>query len=173
MIREQDDERAGAGRHPIVGVIGSSRVDADLREMAYEVGRLLAENEAILVCGGLGGVMEAACQGAYEHDGTTVGVLPSDDTYEANSYVQVPIATGFGVGRNMVIVRTADVLIALGGSYGTLSEIALALDLGKRVVHLRSWDLDQAGAVDPELYVEAESPEEAVEIALQYQPGPE
>jgi len=173
MIREQGDERVGAGRYPIVGVIGGSRVDADLRAMAYDVGRLLAEREAILVCGGLGGVMEAACQGAYEHDGVTVGVLPSDDTYEANPYVQVPIATGFGAGRNMVIVRTADVVIALGSSYGTLSEIALALNLGKRVVHLRSWDLDQAGAVDADLYVEAQSPEEAVELALEYQPGPE
>jgi len=173
MIREDDDRPSHATRYPIVGVIGGSRVDEDLRAMAYDVGRLIAENDGILVCGGLGGVMEAACQGAYEHDGVTVGVLPTDDTYEANPYVQVPVATGFGTGRNMVIVRTADVLIAIGGSYGTLSEIGLALNLGKRVVHLRSWDLEQAGVVDAELYVEAHSPEEAVERALEFQPRPE
>jgi len=170
MIQEQDETHAAA-RYPIVGVIGAGRVDPELRALAFDVGRLIAENDAVLVCGGLGGVMEAACQGASEHDGITIGVLPSDDTYEANSYVQIPIATGLGAGRNMVVVRTADVLIAIGGSYGTLSEIALALNLGKRVVHLRSWDLEQAGAVDAELYVETQSPEEAVERALEYQPG--
>ena len=171
MIEERGGDHGGAVRYPIVGVIGASRVDDDLRATAYDVGRLIAENEAILVCGGLSGVMEAACQGAYEHDGVTIGVLPSDDTYEANPYVQIPVATGLGIGRNIVIVRTADVLIAVGGTYGTLSEIGLALNLGKRVVHLRSWDLDQAGAVDPEIYVEAETPEDAVERALEYQPG--
>jgi hypothetical protein len=173
MIRDDETRPGRAVRYPIVGVIGASRVDEELRAMAYEVGCLVADRDAILVCGGLGGVMEAACQGAYEHDGITVGVLPSDDTLEANPYVQVPVATGFGAGRNMVIVRTADVLIAVGGSYGTLSEIALALNLGKRVVHLQSWDLGQAGAVDPEMYVEAHSPEEAVERALEFQPRPE
>ena len=170
MIREDDDEARGEPRYPIVGVIGASRVNQDLRALAYDVGRLLAEREAMLVCGGLGGVMEAACQGACEANGVTIGILPTDDTYEANPYVQVPIATGLGIGRNMVIVRTADVLIAVGGSYGTLSEIAFALNLGKRVVHLKSWDLEQAGAVEPELYVEAQSAEEAVERALEYQP---
>ncbi len=171
MIQEHDDELSTAARYPIVGVVGGSRADDELRAMAYDVGRLIAENDAMLVCGGLSGVMEAACQGAYEYDGITVGILPSDDTNEANPYVQVPVATGLGIGRNVVVVRTADVLIAVGGSYGTLSEIALALNLGKRVVHLRSWDLDQAGAVDAELYVEAHSPEEAVELALEFQPG--
>jgi len=173
MIREDETPRGRPTRCPIVGVIGGSRVDADLRSMAYEVGRLIAERDAILVCGGLSGVMEAACQGAYESNGITIGILPSGDTYEANPYVQIPIATGFGVGRNIVIARTADVLIAVGGSYGTLSEIALALDLGKRVVQLKSWDLDQAGAVDTDLYVEVETPEEAVERALEFQPGPQ
>jgi uncharacterized protein (TIGR00725 family) len=152
-------------------VVGGARIDEDTRALAYDVGRLIAERDAILVCGGLGGVMEAACQGAYEHDGITIGILPTDDTYEANPYVQVPIATGFGIGRNVVIARTADVLIAVGGSYGTLSEIGLALNIGKRVVHLQSWDLDQAGAVDPDLYIEAQTPEEAVERALEFQPG--
>jgi uncharacterized protein (TIGR00725 family) len=173
MIEKRGQHDKRAVRYPIVGVIGGSRVDDDLRTTAYEIGRLLAEHDAILVCGGLSGVMEAACQGACDHDGVTVGVLPTDDTYEANPYVQVPVATGLGIGRNVIIVRTADVLIAVGGSYGTLSEIALALNLGKRVVHVRSWDLDQAGAVDPDLYVEAETPEEAVERALEYQPGPQ
>jgi len=173
MIQDDDIDRRGAARYPIVGVIGASRIDEEAHALAYDVGRLIAERDAVLVCGGLGGVMEAACQGAYEHDGITIGILPSDDTYEANPYVQVPVATGFGIGRNIVIARTADVLIAVGGSYGTLSEIALALNLGKRVVHLGSWDLDQAGAVDPDLYVEAQTPEEAVERALEFQPRAE
>jgi len=171
MIKDDDTDRHGAARYPIVGVIGAARTDEEARALAYDVGRLIAERDAILVCGGLSGVMEAACQGAYEHNGITIGILPTDDTYEANPYVQVPIATGFGIGRNVVIARTADVLIAVGGSYGTLSEIGLALNLGKRVVHLQSWDLDQAGAVDAELYVEAQTPEEAVERALEFQPG--
>jgi hypothetical protein len=171
MIQDDDIDRRGAARYPIVGVIGGARTDEETRALAYDVGRLIAERDAILVCGGLGGVMEAACQGAYEHDGITIGILPTDDTYEANPYVQVPVATGFGIGRNVVIARTADVLIAVGGSYGTLSEIGLALNLGKRVVHLQSWDLDQAGAVDADLYVEAQTPEEAVERALEFQPG--
>jgi len=158
-------------RKPIIAVCGAGSCDAETSARAEKVGRAIAEAGAIMVCGGLGGVMEAACQGASEHDGITVGVLPSNDTYEANPYVQVPVATGFGVGRNMVIAHTADVLIALGGSFGTLSEIALALNLGKRVVHIDSWDLGEAGAVDPELYVEAATPEEAVERALEYQPG--
>lgn len=171
MIQDFDDEEQARGRYPIVGVIGASRIAPELGQIAHDVGRLIAERDAILVCGGLGGVMEAACQGALQNNGVTVGVLPTEDTYEANPYVQVPIATGLGIGRNMVIVRTADVLIAIGGSYGTLSEIALALNLGKRVVHLQSWDLTEAGAVDPDLYVEAETPEEAVERALEFQPG--
>jgi uncharacterized protein (TIGR00725 family) len=122
----------------IVGVIGGASAGSRVREEAFELGRRLAESGAILVCGGLGGVMEAACQGARASNGTTVGILPGSDTSAANPYVSIPVATGMGIARNAIIVRTADVLIAVDGSYGTLSEIAMALNLGKTVVQLGS-----------------------------------
>ncbi len=150
----------------IIGVIGGARVDLHVKEGAFEVGRQVARRGAILVCGGLGGVMEAACRGAKAEGGLTVGILPTTETAAANRYVTVPVATGMGIARNAIIVRTADVLIAVDGSYGTLSEIAMALNLGKTVVQLGSWRLPQAGEVDPELYVTAESPEDAVEKAV-------
>ena len=96
----------------------------------------------MLVCGGLGGVMEAACRGAKGAAGTTVGILPGADRTQANDYVDVAIATGLGEGRNALVVRAADALIAVGGGYGTLSEIALALKAGKPVVGIGTWDLD-------------------------------
>jgi len=149
----------------IIGVIGGASVSREIREQAFEVGKRIAEKGAILVCGGLGGVMEAACQGARSAGGVTVGIVPGTDTGTANPHVAVPVATGMGIARNAIIVRTADVLIAVDGSYGTLSEIAMALNLGKTVVQLGSWRLPEAGEVDPKLYVTAESPADAVEKA--------
>lgn len=120
------------------------------------MGRLLAERGAVLVCGGLGGVMEAACRGAKDGGGTTVGILPGTDRGEANEFVDVAIPTGLGEARNALVVRAAHALIAVGGGYGTLSEIALALKAGKRVVGLGSWDIDGVERVDtPEAAVEA------------------
>lgn len=150
----------------IVGVIGGADVSREVREQAFEVGRRIAEKGAILVCGGLGGVMEAVCDGAKSAGGVTVGILPESDSRTANPHVAVPVATGMGIARNAIIVRTADVLIAVDGSYGTLSEIAMALNLGKTVVHLGSWRLPEAGEVDPNLYIAADSPEDAVEKAV-------
>jgi uncharacterized protein (TIGR00725 family) len=115
----------------------------------------------VLVCGGLGGVMEAACRGAREAGGTTVGLLPGTDRTEANEFVDVVIPTGLGEGRNALVVRAADALIAVGGGYGTLSEIALALKAGKRVAGLGTWEIESVDQVD--------SPEAAVEAVL---PGP-
>jgi uncharacterized protein (TIGR00725 family) len=106
------------------------------------VGRGLAERGTVLVCGGLGGVMEAACRGAKEAGGTTVGILPGLDPADANPYVDVALATGLGEGRNLLVVRAADALIAIGGGHGTLSEIALALKAGKRVVGIGTWDIE-------------------------------
>ncbi len=151
---------------PVVGVSGGARIDEKMARDAYEVGRLLAKKGAILVTGGLSGVMEAACQGAVQAGGVTIGILPGEDKSEANPYVQVPIATDLGIARNVVLVQTVDVLIAIDGSYGTLSEIALALNLGKRVVALNSWDLEKAGEINTDLYVRAKDPEDAVEMAL-------
>jgi uncharacterized protein (TIGR00725 family) len=126
--------------------------------VAEEVGRLLARRGAVLVCGGLGGVMEAACRGASREGGTTVGVLPGLDRGAANPFVSVAVATGLGEARNALVVRAADALIAVGGAYGTLSEIALALKAGKPVIGLGTWEIDGVELV--------EGPEAAVRMAL-------
>jgi uncharacterized protein (TIGR00725 family) len=116
--------------------------------MAESVGRLVAQRGAALVCGGLGGVMEAACRGARAEGGSTIGILPGLDRSAANPHVQVAIATGLGEARNALVVRAADCLIAVGGAYGTLSEIALALKAGKRVVGLNTWEIEGITPVD-------------------------
>jgi uncharacterized protein (TIGR00725 family) len=124
-----------------IAVIGGREADETLLREAEEVGRLLALRGAILVSGGLGGVMEAASRGMKTAGGLTVGILPQDHKRDANSSVDIPIATGLGIGRNVIISRTADAVIAIGGEYGTLSEIAFALQLGKPVVGIRTWDI--------------------------------
>ena len=128
----------------VVGAGVASRQEADAAE---QVGRGLAERGAIVVCGGLGGVMEAACRGARSAGGTTVGILPGTRRDDANPYVDIAIPTGLGEMRNGLVVRAADALIAVGGEFGTLSEIALALKAGKRVVGLDSWDIEGVVAV--------------------------
>ena len=125
---------------------------------AAEVGRLLAEHGVTLVCGGRGGAMEAACRGAKEADGLTVGILPGPDRSDANPFVDIVLPTGLGEARNALVVGAADVVIAIGGGYGTLSEIALALKAGKRVIGLGTWDIEGV--------VAAEDPEAAVAAAL-------
>ena len=125
----------------IIGVIGAGTAGDEIREAAEETGRLIARNGFLLVCGGLGGVMEAAARGAKAEGGTTIGILPQADRNSANPYIDIPVATGFGEGRNVMIVRTADLLIAVGGEYGTLSEIAFALKMGKPVIGIDSWDI--------------------------------
>jgi uncharacterized protein (TIGR00725 family) len=117
-------------------------------EAAEEVGRLLAERGAMLVCGGLGGTMEAACRGARAGGGTTIGILPGLSRSDANPFVDVVVPTGLGEARNALVVRAADAVIALGGGYGTLSEIALALRAGKPVIGIGTWDIDMVQAVD-------------------------
>ncbi|HEY5973120.1 MAG TPA: TIGR00725 family protein [Geobacteraceae bacterium] len=125
----------------IVGVIGAGQADEALAATAREVGRLIAGQGWLLVCGGLGGVMAAAAEGASMAGGITIGILPQGDRQAADPHIQIPIATGFGEGRNVIICRTADLLIAVGGEYGTLSEIAFALKLGKPVIGLGSWGI--------------------------------
>ena len=125
---------------------------------AQEVGRLLAENGATLICGGLGGVMAAACQGAAGAGGLTIGLLPGTDRTSANQWVSVAIPTGLGELRNGLVVRAAEAVIAVGGGYGTLSEVALALKAGTTVIGLGTWDIDGVERVD--------SPQGAVERAL-------
>ncbi|MEA2045166.1 MAG: TIGR00725 family protein [Euryarchaeota archaeon] len=138
-----------------VAVIGAGECEEETRLLAREVGRRIAEAGHVLISGGLGGVMEAASQGAREAGGLTVGVLPGVRGSQ-NSYVDVAIATGMSHARNAIVVRSADAAIALPGSYGTLSEIALALKMGRRVVDLGGWDVDGM--------VKAGSAEEAVRM---------
>jgi uncharacterized protein (TIGR00725 family) len=148
-----------------VAVIGSGVCDQEVAALAREVGRELATRGAVLVCGGRGGVMEAACQGARAEGGLTVGILPGAARAEANPYVAVPIVTGMGEARNAIIVRTSDAVIAVGGGYGTVSEIGLALKMGRPVVGLGTWELHQGGQrVDA--IPQAETPVQAVELAL-------
>lgn len=148
--------------HPqiTVAVCGAGRADTLQDALAEEVGRRLALAGAALICGGLGGVMAAACRGARAAGGLTIGVLPGGSRRDANPDVQVAIATGMGQGRNLLIVQTADVVIAVGGEYGTLSEIALARKLGRAVIGLETWDIGDGHVIA------AGSPEEAVSLAL-------
>jgi uncharacterized protein (TIGR00725 family) len=143
-------------------VVGAGDAGAEQRESAEELGRLLGGRGAVVVSGGLGGVMEAACRGAKEAGATTLGILPGLDRAEANPYVDVAVPTGMGEARNALVVRAADALIAVGGGYGTLSEVALALKTGKPVVGLGSFELDGM--------TQAGSPREAVDAALAGRP---
>jgi hypothetical protein len=126
-----------------IGVIGAGSCDEMTATMAYDIGKGIAEAGYALVCGGLGGVMEAACRGATDAGGLTIGILPGDTVAAANSFVKVPIATGIGIARNVIIVRSSRVLIAISGGPGTLSEIAFALQLGVPVVSLKSFILSE------------------------------
>lgn len=155
----------------IVGVIGSSAADQKLMVLAEQVGEEIAKAGAAVVCGGLTGVMEAVCRGARRCGGLTIGIIPSDNKRDANPYVQIPIVTGMGVGRNVMLVKTADVLIAVGGEFGTLSEIAHALNLGKTVVGLRTWRLERAHPKPIPNMIEAKDPKDAVEKALRSIPA--
>jgi uncharacterized protein (TIGR00725 family) len=143
----------------VIAVIGGRRASQSLLKEAEEVGRLIALRNAIVVTGGLGGIMEAASRGAKSAGGVTIGILPDDSKERANEYVDVPVATGLGVGRNVIIARTADAAIAIGGEYGTLSEIAFTLQMEKPVVCIRSWDVKGT--------ISAERAEDAVEKAFE------
>jgi uncharacterized protein (TIGR00725 family) len=132
-----------------VAVVGASDASDDDLAVAEDLGRELAARGAVVVCGGLGGVMEAVCRGARQAGGHTVGILPGDDRRQANPHVEVAVATGLGEGRNLLVIRTADAVVAVGGGFGTLSEIAFALRLGRPVVGLATWELSKGGqAVD-------------------------
>lgn len=152
-------------REPYVAVVGPSAGTPAELALGEAIGRSLAEAGAVLVCGGMGGVMEAAAGGAMNAGGKTVGILPTASRLEGNPYLTVAVATGMGEARNAIVVRTADVVIAVHGEFGTLSEIALALKIGKPVVGLGTWELVKAGeAVDA--IVRATSAEDAVATAL-------
>ena len=154
----------------VIGVIGESAFSDPAHEaLAEEVGRRVAEAGAALICGGLSGVMEAACRGAQRAGGRTIGIVPGTDRAEANPFVEVAVATGMGQTRNAIIVLTADVLIAIGGGFGTLSEIGLALRHGKPVVGLRTWEALRGERRAPVVF--ATSAEQAVREALRLARG--
>ncbi len=148
-----------------VAVVGPGECSAEEERIAEDLGRRLAEAGALVVTGGLGGVMAAACRGARSAGGTTVGLLPGESRAEANRWVSVAVPTGLGEGRNLLVARAADVLVAVGGEYGTLSEIALALKLGRPVVGLGTWELRRHGhaELDPGVHSAAD-PAKAVAL---------
>jgi len=149
-----------------IAVIGGSQCSAPEARLAEEIGRELARRGAILVCGGLSGVMEAACRGASSEGGVTIGILPGDNRHTANPYVQFPIATGIGYARNMAVVKSSQAVIAIDGSYGTLSEISHALQSNIPVIGLNTWSLSQNGQQDNSIIL-AENATEAVDKALE------
>jgi uncharacterized protein (TIGR00725 family) len=150
---------------PWIAVIGPGRASPEEQAAAEEVGAEVAGAGAVLVCGGLGGVMEAACRGARSRGGMTVGLLRGLDRGEANGWVQVAVPTGLGEARNALVVRAADALVAVGGAWGTLSEIALAMKTGVPVVGLGPWELARGGEA-VEGITAMDSPSEAVAQAL-------
>ena len=148
-----------------IAVIGGGECSPEEVRTAEEVGCEIAKKGAILVCGGLGGVMEAACKGAHSQGGVTIGILPGDSRHLANPYVTIPIATGIGFARNLIVVKSSQAVIAVGGSYGTLSEISHALQSGIPVIGLNTWSLARKGQNDNSI-IAAQNPIEAVEKAL-------
>jgi uncharacterized protein (TIGR00725 family) len=149
----------------IIGVIGGSDIPPQTARLAEEVGKEIARQGAVLVCGGLGGVMEAACKGASEAGGLTIGILPGERR-EANPYVRIPIVSGVGYARNVAVVKSAQVVIAIDGSYGTLTEIGYALQSGIPVIGLGTWEIAIDGKTDKNI-IRAKTPEDAVDRAME------
>lgn len=142
-----------------IGVIGPGECSAEAAAIAEEVGREIAARSALLICGGLGGVMAAAAKGSFQAGGITVGILPGVSPQDANPYISIPIVTGMSHARNVLIVRSSDVLIAIEGGYGTLSELAIALKLEKPIIGLHTWDVSSK-------IMKAGTPQEAVAMAF-------
>jgi hypothetical protein len=128
----------------IVAVIGGHICDRKVEQQAHKIGKKVTEMGAKLISGGLGGVMMASAKGAKEAGGITIGILPGEKKNDANPYIDIAIPTGLGLARNTLVVRSADIIIALPGEYGTLSEIAFSLVLGKKVINLSNWDIPGA-----------------------------
>ncbi len=140
----------------LIGVIGAGQCNNEIGDLAFRVGLEIGQRGYGMICGGMGGVMEYAAKGCQESGGLTVGVLPQDSAESANSYIDIAIPTGMGIARNLVIVRSAVGLIAVDGKYGTLSEIAYALQLGKPLVGLQTWDVS-------ENIIKADNPKDALD----------
>jgi uncharacterized protein (TIGR00725 family) len=148
-----------------IGVIGGSDVSPQIAKLAEEVGREIARQGAALVCGGMGGVMQAACKGASDEGGITIGILPGENRRDANPYVRIPIMTGIGYARNVAVVKSSQAIIAIDGSYGTLTEIGYALQSGIPVIGLKTWTVSINDKQDKKI-IRAKNPKEAVEKAV-------
>lgn len=148
----------------IIGVIGNSECKGDLCEIAYDVGKNIALYDCILVNGGRGGIMEASARGAYDAGGLTIGILP-DDRSQVNPYIKIPIVTGVGECRNMAIIKTSNAVIAIGGSFGTLSEIAFSLKMEVPLIGIKTWKFFSDFAPYPDIH-RVEDPKQAVELAI-------
>ena len=151
-----------SSRRRLVAVCGESDPQTSLADLAFELGRGIAQRNAVLICGGLTGVMEHAARGARAAGGLTIGLLPGDDPDEANEYCDIAIATGLGHARNAILARTADGVVALGGGLGTLSEITLALRNRRPTIGIQTWRFDRQGRTEPELPTAA-SPKDALD----------
>jgi len=148
----------------LIAVVGARETTSAVLATAEAVGREIGRQGHTIVCGGLTGVMEAACRGARAEGGHTIGVLPGDEASTANPYVEFAIPTGLGVARNSVVARTGDVMIAIDGSYGTLSEIAFALQFRRPVVGIGTWTFDDGSISDP--LIRVDSAVDAVDAAI-------
>lgn len=151
----------------IIAVIGDSSCSPEEVKLAESVGEILAQQGATIVCGGLGGVMEAACRGAKSKGGLTIGILPGQDPSTANPWVDIPIVTGIGEARNVAVVKSAQAVIAIGGRYGTLSEIAHALKSNIPVIGLNTWSLSRNGREDNSI-IQVNNATEAVDKAISF-----
>lgn len=153
-------------RKPMIAVVGAGKCSKKLRDMAAIVGKYIAENGGVVVCGGMGGIMEGAARGAKEAGGVTIGILPSDSKYDANKYIDFVIPTGFGEARNIMVVRAADAVVAFPGKYGTLSEMAFALHAHRRVISVNAWRLGED-------IIQEKDPLKAAELAMKIARGEE
>lgn len=150
----------GVDRKPVIAVIGAGKCSKKLQDMAAVIGRYIAEHDGVIVCGGMGGIMEGVSRGAKEAGGVTIGILPTQDKEDANEFIDYVIPTGFGEARNVMVIRASDAVVALPGKYGTLSEMAFALKDGKPLVSVSAWKLgDEIHSV--------ESPEEAAKLVME------
>jgi hypothetical protein len=149
-----------------ISVIGGSEANNEIYNLAYEVGREIAKSGAVLICGGLGGTMEAVCKGAKKEGGLTIGILPTTNENDANKYVDIKIPSGIGYARNMIVVLSSHAVIAIDGSSGTLSEIAYALTFNKPVIGLKTWELHTYESRTLPDIIRARTAKEAVNLAL-------
>lgn len=144
----------------IIGVIGAANASEEEKRTSEEVGVLIAKGDCFLLCGGMGGVMEAACRGAKSAGGITIGILPGPEASSANRFIDIPIVTGMGEARNVIVAKSSHSIIAIGGSFGTLSEISFALKSGIPVIGLDTWDVSEE-------IIKCETPEQAVRTAFE------